>query len=189
MSCFQGCLDALHQWSHVWQLPVSSHKCCSINIDKHAIVHDVRRCFLGTEFIYGVPEYESDLGVVIDKDLSFTYHINRITGKAYQRANLMHRCFVSKIPTLLKAGTSLPSNMPLNVAWAEAYLPTKRHLDPSNRLATIHHHRQTDRTDNGPISIGRIVLQTVLPKSDVTMTHIFQSHILSGKHLAQIGLW
>jgi len=27
-----------------------------------------------------------------------------------------------------------PSN---NMAWAEAYLPTKWHLDPSNRLAAI----------------------------------------------------
>jgi len=31
-----------------------------------------------------------------------------------------------------------------NVACAEAYLHTKQHLDPSNRLATIHErHRQT----------------------------------------------
>jgi len=34
-----------------------------------------------------------------------------------------------------------------NVATAEAYLYTKWHLDPFNRLATIHQrYRQTDRT-------------------------------------------
>ena len=33
------------------------------------------------------------------------------------------------------------------VAWAEAYLRTKWHLDPSNRLVTMHQrYRQTDRT-------------------------------------------
>jgi len=33
------------------------------------------------------------------------------------------------------------------VARAEAYLLAKFHLDPSNRLATVHErHRQTDRT-------------------------------------------
>jgi len=47
---------------------------------------------------------------------------------------------------------------------AEAYLRVKFHLDPYNRLATIHQrHRQTDRqtetdrqtqTDNGPIAYG-----------------------------------
>ena len=39
---------------------------------------------------------------------------------------------------------------------AEAYLHANFHLDPSNRLATIHQRhrqvRQTDRTDNGLIA-------------------------------------
>jgi len=40
-----------------------------------------------------------------------------------------------------------------NVARAEAYLHDNFHLDPSNRLATIHQrHRQTGRTGNGPIA-------------------------------------
>ena len=46
---------------------------------------------------------------------------------------------------------------------AEAYLHAKFHLDPSNRLDTIHQrHRQTagQRSD----SIGRTVLQTVAQK-------------------------
>jgi len=54
-----------------------------------------------------------------------------------------------------------------NVARAEAYLHAKFHLDPSNRLVTVHErHRQdrTDRhTDNG-YSIGRTILQTVAQK-------------------------
>jgi len=34
------------------------------------------------------------------------------------------------------------------VARAEAYMRAKFHLDPSNRLATVHErHRQTDRPD------------------------------------------
>jgi len=44
-----------------------------------------------------------------------------------------------------------------DVTWSTAYLRTKWHLDPSNRLATIHQrHRQDrqDRTDNGPIAQG-----------------------------------
>jgi len=55
------------------------------------------------------------------------------------------------------------------VAGAEAYLRAKFHVDPSNRLATVHQrYRQTDRTrqdrqDNGPIA-GRTVLQTVAQK-------------------------
>jgi len=48
------------------------------------------------------------------------------------------------------------------VARAEAYLHGKFHLDPSNRLATIHQgHRQTGQRTN---SIGRAVLQMVAQK-------------------------
>jgi len=49
---------------------------------------------------------------------------------------------------------------------AEAYLHTKFHLDPSNRLATVHQrYRQTDRqTGQRSDSIERTVLQTVVQK-------------------------
>jgi len=42
-----------------------------------------------------------------------------------------------------------------NVAWAEAYLHTKCHLNPSNRLATIHQRHRQDKEQR------RAVLQTV----------------------------
>ena len=53
-------------------------------------------------------------------------------------------------------------------ARAEAYLPAKFHLDPSNRLATVHerHRQDRQRTD----SIVRTVLQTVAQKAYVTCT-------------------
>ena len=54
-----------------------------------------------------------------------------------------------------------------NVARAKAYLHAKFHLDPSNRLATVHErHRQTDRTGQRTDSIGRTVLQTIAPKNE-----------------------
>jgi len=57
-------------------------------------------------------------------------------------------------------GAGSPSNNVANVA----YLQAKFHLDPSNRLATIHqHYRQTDRQWSD--STGRTVLQTVAQKS------------------------
>jgi len=53
------------------------------------------------------------------------------------------------------------------VAGAEAYLHAKFHLDPSNRLATVHQlHRQdrTGQTGQQSDGIGRTVLQTVAQK-------------------------
>ena len=49
----------------------------------------------------GEPECVSDLGVTIVKNLYFSEHIANITRKAHQRANLIHRCFISKNTDLL----------------------------------------------------------------------------------------
>jgi len=60
-------------------------------------------------------------------------------------------------------GAGSPSKR--GVAWAEAYLYTKCHLDPSNRLATIHQcHRQTVQDRQRSDTIGWTVLQTVAQK-------------------------
>jgi len=73
-----------------------------------------------------------------------------------------------------KVGGGLPYPFPLReldliqhkVAWVEAYLRAKWHLDPYSRLATVHQrHRQTERQDRQRSdSIGRTVLQTVAQK-------------------------
>ena len=70
--------------------------------------------------------------------------------------------------TRLGQGAGSPSN---NVVRAEDYLPAKFHLDPSDRLATVHERHRQDRTDRQRTdSIGRIVLQTVAQKSALIST-------------------
>ena len=55
------------------------------------------------------------------------------------------------------------------MARVEAYLHAKFHLDPSNRLATVHERYRQDRQDRQRTdSIGRTVLQTVAQKARVT---------------------
>jgi len=48
--------------------------------------------------VIGEPECVSDLGVTMVKNVCFSEHnhIANITRKAHQRANLIHRCFISK---------------------------------------------------------------------------------------------
>ena len=62
------------------------------------------------------------------------------------------------------------------------------HLDPSNRLATVHERYRQDRTDRTDRqtdrqrsdSIGRTVLQTVAQKSDKTRPNLWLiQHVLS----------
>jgi len=62
------------------------------------------------------------------------------------------------------------------VARAEAYLHAKFHLDPSNRLATIHQRHRQDRTGQTDRqlsdSIGQTVLQTVAQKCRQTTVYV-----------------
>jgi hypothetical protein len=45
-----------------------------------------------------------DLGVLIDNKLAFIVHINHVIAKAFARANLISKCFVSSgISTLMHA--------------------------------------------------------------------------------------
>jgi len=54
----------------------------------------------------------------------------------------------------LSVGGGLGHLLPSNTmwTWAEAYLRTKWHLNPSNRLATVHQRYRQDRQDNGPVA-------------------------------------
>jgi len=70
-------------------------------------------------------------------------------------------------------------------AQAEAYVRAKFHLDPSNRLATVHQrYRRQDRTEQRSDSIRRTVLKTVAQNSKVTGQHSF-THDPSGINLVQ----
>jgi len=56
-----------------------------------------------------------------------------------------------------------------NVAWAETYLRTKWHLDPSNPLTTIHQrYRQTGQTEQWSRSIGLTVTCNGRPETKAT---------------------
>jgi len=78
------------------------------------------------------------------------------------------------------------------VARADAHLHAKFHLDPSNRLATIHQrYRQTGQDRQRSDSIGRTVLQTVAPKKDemIQAKNDNQSHMdpeIASDHMVKI---
>ena len=69
-------------------------------------------------------------------------------------------------------GGELSPHLP-SVARAEAYLRLKFHLDPSNRLATIHQrYRQDRQTGQRSDSRGQTVLQMVAQKKTKTRIHL-----------------
>ena len=93
----QAALDSLSKWAKTWQLSLSISKCCVLNIGKSQISYNF--CVDGVS----LPDVPScvDLGITMTSNLTFTDHINVIVSKAHQRANLIHRCFVSRDISLL----------------------------------------------------------------------------------------
>ena len=94
---FQGNLDKLMEWSETWQLPISIPKCNLLSLQSSH-----RRLAPMASYNYHLGSSELfkstaviDLGITVDSGLTFSHHINNITSKAYNRMNLLFRCFHS----------------------------------------------------------------------------------------------
>ena len=100
---FQQCLDILAKWSDALQLNISYKKCAIMNIShtRNDSVTDVSYHIKSNPV--GLPTVKTikDLGVTVGNNLKFSSHINNIITRASARANLIHKCFVSKEVSLL----------------------------------------------------------------------------------------
>ncbi len=101
----QNNLNKLAEWADNWQLQISNTKCNIANIGCKAISNNFSYSL--NNFKIGVVSEVSDLGVIIDSNLKFSNHINKIVSKAHVRANLILRCFHSRnTASLIKAFTT-----------------------------------------------------------------------------------
>ena len=90
----QDSLDSLTRWSLDWQLTISTKKCAILNIRRKPTLSS--RDYTLAECLIPTCDAVKDLGVTVDCDLKFTLHINNIAARAHSRANLIHKCFVSR---------------------------------------------------------------------------------------------
>ena len=90
-------LTALSQWADEWQLSISVSKCCVLCIGKVDAGHQ----FHINDVPLPIVTSCRDLGITVSSSLFFSEHIKDIVRKAHQRANMIHRCFVSRNVRLL----------------------------------------------------------------------------------------
>jgi hypothetical protein len=93
----QSKLDEICSWSSTWQLGISYGKCNAMFIGNP--IRNVN-LFLGNNLLPVVGNVK-DLGVIVDSQLSFASHIDQIVARAFIRANLIHKCFVSRDTAML----------------------------------------------------------------------------------------
>ena len=96
-NCISLRSSALVAWVDEWQLSISVNKCCVLHIGKITVMNQ----FHINDIPLPLVSSYRDLGITVSKDLSPTVYINEIVPKAHQRANMIHRCFVSQNVELL----------------------------------------------------------------------------------------
>jgi len=96
----QNKLSELCDWSDKWQLTVSIKKCNMIYVGSSSFRPAVDFNLRGN--ILPVVNSCRDLGIIVDSNLTFNAHINQVVSRAFIRANLIHKCFMSRSVINLK---------------------------------------------------------------------------------------
>ena len=97
----QSCLDAILQWSALWQLKLAPSNCTVMRIKPRANhSFSCAPCYHIGSVRLPVTSNCTGLGVSHDANLLFTSHISKIVAKASGRAKLILKCFSSRDPLL-----------------------------------------------------------------------------------------
>ena len=90
---FQKQINSLFQWSEMWQLKFHPDKCHILKIGNY----DENTAYtLGSDdnlAILKESEEEKDLGVIVDKNLNFASHCDKVVGKANRMLGILRRNF------------------------------------------------------------------------------------------------
>ena len=99
----QCALNAISNWSDVWQLPIAVTKSARL------VLNSVEQCYHNYMLcVQCLPFVDScvDLGINVDSKLSFVQHISNVASKAKAKCSLILKCFLTNdVNTLVKAYT------------------------------------------------------------------------------------
>ena len=93
----QQCLDAIWQWSVIWQLPISCNKCFTM----HFGINNVKNVYKFGHFDIKSECDVKDLGVFVSNNLKSSYHCIKLIDKTKRLCSLIFRCLKSRDPECL----------------------------------------------------------------------------------------
>ena len=96
---FQLSVSAINIWSTNWQLPLAHDKCSVLRLcyAENLICYPYHL----DNVVLPVVDAATDLGILMDYNLSFSSHIAGICNKAWTRCALIFKCFQSRDAKLL----------------------------------------------------------------------------------------
>ena len=86
-------LNRLQSWAKKWQLRFHPQKCTVLSLGRNRYEYEYHMVTANEVVPLDKPDYEKDLGVLIDRGLTFEEHINHIVKKANRLTGLMWRSF------------------------------------------------------------------------------------------------
>jgi len=109
---------------------LSPSKCAVLSIGSKGFKH----CYTINNIAINHVSNFTDLGIIVDSNLSFENHINSICTMARQRSGLILKCFTSRNPSLLVKAFSTYVRPVLEFA-SSVWSPSKIHL--INKLESV----------------------------------------------------
>ena len=132
-------LDRLQLWSDLWQLRFNASKCKVMHIGKQDTPAEYHMKSGSEEVILESCDVEKDLGVNVDSDLKFSYHVSTQTEKANKLLGLIRRGFTVldriSLPALYKS-IIRPHLEYGNVVWHPRLKGDEKQLENVQRRAT-----------------------------------------------------
>ena len=86
-------LNKLQSWAKKWQLRFHPQKCTVLSLGRNRYEYEYHMVSANEVVPLDKPDYKKDLGVLIDRGLTFEEHINHIVKKANRLTGLMWRSF------------------------------------------------------------------------------------------------
>jgi hypothetical protein len=103
-SVIQKKLDAAHTWADRWQLKIKYAKCNVLIVGRDRVPVP---CLHINGLAIASASCVRDLGILVDRNMSFSTYVSKVVCKAFARVNLVIKCFLSRdIVTLVRAYTT-----------------------------------------------------------------------------------
>ena len=85
-------INNFHSWCEIWQLSIAKNKCSVCHIGSN----NAQKLYTVDNYPIEKVDTIRDLGVHVDSKLKFDKHIAFTVRKAFARAKLILKCFISK---------------------------------------------------------------------------------------------
>ena len=137
----QSDLDALSSWSTKWKLLFNETKCSLLSIASgHAQTEQSEHQYFINDQPISTSNLQKDLGIIMSSSLSWSYHISKITSKAYKILGLLRRTFGStnNVTTKKRLYISLVRSQLLygSQIWRPLQLKDMKSIESLQRRAT-----------------------------------------------------